>query len=258
MFRFIKKCFFTAMTFFSLSNVNSLDCASMNNQECKIRTEIININTDEPMLYPYSIKINRCKGSCNTTNDPYAKICVPDQIKNTNIKVFNLLSRTNETRHIKLHKACKCKCKLDASICNNKQRWNDGKCRCECKELIDKGMCDKGFIWNPSNCECECDKSCDIGEYLYYKNCSCRKKVIGKLVEKCSENIDGNEILYNEALDIIPLSDNKTSDSCVVYILFFVFLIIRISIAIYVYLFLCLKNTSTNSHHFRCLNINGY
>ena len=96
----------------------------MNNQECNIRTEIINLNTNEPMFYPYSIKINRCKDSCNTVNDPYAKICVPDQIKDTNVKVFNLMSRTNETRHIKWHKTCKCKCRLDASICNNKQRWN--------------------------------------------------------------------------------------------------------------------------------------
>ena len=158
------------MTFFNLSNVNSLECVSMNNQECKIKTEIINHNTDEPILYPYSIKIIRCKGSCNTINDPYTKICVPDQNKNTNVKVFNLLLITTETRHIKWHKTCKCKCKLDASICNNKQRWNDDKCRCECKELIDKEMCDKGFIWNPSNCECECDKSCDTGEYLDYKN----------------------------------------------------------------------------------------
>ena len=175
---FIKKCFFTALIFFNfnLSSVNSLECVSMNNQECKIITEMINLNTNEPMFYPYSIKINRCKGSCNTNNDLYAKICVPDQIKNTNVKVFNLMSRTNETRHIKWHKTCKCRCRLDASICNNKQRWNDDKCRCECKELIDKGMCDKGFIWNPSNSECGCDKSCDIGEYLDYKNCKCREK----------------------------------------------------------------------------------
>ena len=221
MFRFIKKCFFTAITFINcnLSNVNSLKCVSMNNQERKIRPEIINLNTNEPMFYPYSIKINRCKGSCNTITDTYAKICVPAQIKDTNVKVFNLMSRTNETRHVKWHKTCKCRCRLDASICNNKQRWNDDKCRYECKELIDKGMCDKGFIWNPSNCECECDKSCDIGKYLDYKNYKFRKKIIDKLVEECSENIDENEILYNETLDNISSSDNKTSDSCIVYII---------------------------------------
>ena len=90
------------MTFFNLDllNVNSLEYVSMNNQECKIRPEIINLNTNEPLIYPYSIKINKCKGCCNTINVPYAKICVPDNIKNTNVKVFNLMSRTNETRHI--------------------------------------------------------------------------------------------------------------------------------------------------------------
>ena len=74
--------------------------------------------------------------------------------------------------------------KLDASVCNNKQRWNEDKCRCECKELIDKGICDKGFNWNPSNCECECDKSCDVGEYLDCKNFKCRKRLVYKLVEE--------------------------------------------------------------------------
>ena len=56
------------------------------------------------------------------------------------------MSRTNKTRHIKWHERCKCKCRLDASVCNNKQRWKDDKCRYECKELIDKGECDKGYF----------------------------------------------------------------------------------------------------------------
>ena len=66
------------------------------------------------------------------------------------------------------------------------QRWHEGNCRCECKE----GMCDKGFIWNPSNCEFECDKLCDAGEYLDYKKC--KNKLVDKLVEECTENIDEN------------------------------------------------------------------
>ena len=142
------------MTFLNLSCVNSLECVSMNNQECKIRSEIINVNTNESIFYPYSITINKCKASCNTTNDSYAKLCVPDTIKSINIKAFNLMSRTNETRYIEWHKTCKCKCKLDANVCNNKQIWNEDKSQCECKELIDEGTCDKKlFIWNPSNCE---------------------------------------------------------------------------------------------------------
>ena len=56
--------------------------------------------------------------------------------------------------------------------------------------MIDKGVCDEGFIWNPSNCECECDKSCDVGEYLNYKNCKCKKKLADKLTEEFIEIID--------------------------------------------------------------------
>ena len=92
-----------------------------------------------------------------------------------NTKVFNLMSRTNETRHIKCHESCRCKCRLDAIGCNNKQRWNNDKCRCKYNELIDRGRCDKGFIWNLSNCECECNKLCDVGGYLDYKIWECRK-----------------------------------------------------------------------------------
>ena len=64
------------------------------------------------------------------------------------------MPRTNEARHIKRHETCKCKCRLNASVCNNKKRWNDDKY--------------KGSIWNASNCECEFDKSSDVGEYLDY------------------------------------------------------------------------------------------
>ena len=81
------------------------------------------------------------------------------------------MSGTNETRRIKWHETCKCKCSLDESFGNNKQCWNNDKCRRKCEELIDKGVCHKGYAWNPSNCECECDKSCDVGRYLDYKNC---------------------------------------------------------------------------------------
>ena len=109
----------------------------MNNQECKVRSQIVNVNSNEPVFYPFSINPSKCGGKYNNINDPYVKICVPDVVKNLNVKVFNLMSRTNETRHIKWHETCKCKCRLDASVCNNKQRWNDDKCRCECKELID-------------------------------------------------------------------------------------------------------------------------
>ena len=73
----------------------------MQSDECKVRPEIVNVNSDEPVFYPFSIKTSKCSGSCNNVNDLYAKMCVPDVIKNINVKVFNLMSRTNETRQIK-------------------------------------------------------------------------------------------------------------------------------------------------------------
>ena len=73
-----------------LSNfTNSLDCVLMKNQERKVRPKTININN--PIFYSFSVKINRCKGNCNNINDPYARICVPDTVKNLNVKVFNLM-----------------------------------------------------------------------------------------------------------------------------------------------------------------------
>ena len=78
------------MLFGNLSSVNSLECVWMNNQECKMRTEIVNVISDEP----YFIKVSKCSGSCNNINDSYAKLCVLDVVESLNIKVFNLTSRT--------------------------------------------------------------------------------------------------------------------------------------------------------------------
>ena len=114
-----------------------------------------------------------------------------------------------------MHEKCKCICRLDKIICNNKQRWNKDKCRCECKELIDKGTCDKRYIWNPSNCECECDKSCNIGVYLDYKNCKCRKKLTDKLIDECTETIEEMKLAN---LNFTVNKNNYECGSCIVYI----------------------------------------
>ena len=121
-------------------------------------------------------------------------------------------------RHIKWHATCKCKCRLDTSICNNKQRWNDDKCRCECKQLIYKGVCDKRFIWNPSNCECECDKPCDPDEYLDYEHCKCRNKLVDKLVEEYTETVE--EVALAKVT--LGADENKHKcSSCTPYIVLF-------------------------------------
>ena len=72
----------------------------MSNQERKARLEIVNVNSNNPIFYPFSVKTTKCSGNCNDINDSYARICVPGVVKNLNVKAFNLMSRTNETRHI--------------------------------------------------------------------------------------------------------------------------------------------------------------
>ena len=120
--RFIKKVFLIGLTILSgFTNASSLSFISMNNQECEARPEIINVNSNNPVFYPFSIKTSKCSSNCNNINDPYAKICVLDVVKDLNVKVFNLMSRTNETKHIKWHETCRCICRLDAIVCNNKQ-----------------------------------------------------------------------------------------------------------------------------------------
>ena len=121
MFKFIKQMFVSTLMFFgSLSNVNPLECVSMKNQKCKVRPEIVNVNSNDPIFYPFSIKTKKCSENCNNINDPYARSCVPDIVKNLTVKVFNLMTLTNEMKHINWHETCKCICILDGIICNNK------------------------------------------------------------------------------------------------------------------------------------------
>ena len=86
MFRFIEKIFLMWLAFLlGLVSTTALSCISMNNQACKVRPEIVNVNSNEPVSYPFSIKTSKCSGSCNNIKDPYAKICVPDVVKYLNI-----------------------------------------------------------------------------------------------------------------------------------------------------------------------------
>ena len=103
---FIKKIFCSGSLFLSSLvsatplNAIPLSCISLKNQEWKVRPKTVDISSNNPIFYPFSVKINKCSGNSNNINDPYAKICVPNTGKYLNVKVFNLMSRTNETRHI--------------------------------------------------------------------------------------------------------------------------------------------------------------
>ena len=96
-FGFVKKVFFIGLTILSnFTNATFFICISMNNQGCKARRKVVSVNSNSPIFYSFSIKTSKCRDNCNNINDPYARICVPEIIKNLNVKVFNLMSRTND------------------------------------------------------------------------------------------------------------------------------------------------------------------
>ena len=215
-----------AISLFSTLKVNALKCVSFVNQKCLPRPKILNVNegVGEALFYPYNVFVNKCSGSCDTINNPMAKLCVPNVIKRVNMQVYNFLMRLNETRNVLLHESCKCICKLNSSVCNNNQIWNDDTCRCDCNEDF-TGMinCAKGYTWNPSTCECQCDMWCKPGQYLDHKNCICKNKLIGRVIEECTSVI--NETMKNNKDNITNNNNSNNNNNNTYLILFIVFLI---------------------------------
>ena len=187
-----------AISLFSILKVGALECVSVVNQKCMSRPRLLNVNEGigEALFYPYNVQVNKCSGSCDTLDNPMSKICVPKIIKNVNMKIYNFLMRLNETRNVLWYESCKCVCRLNSSVCNSKQIWNSDTCRCDCNEDF-AGIinCFKGYAWNSSICECHCDKWCKTEQYLDHKNCVCKNKLVGRLIEECTSVI--NETMIN-------------------------------------------------------------
>ena len=160
--------------------------------------------------YFIHVLVNKCSGSCDAINNPMAKLCVSNIIKGINMKVPNFLMRLNETRNVLWHESCKCVCRLNSSVCKNKQIWNSNTCKCDCNEDF-AGIinCTNGYMWNPSTCQCQCDMWCEPGQYLDYENCLCKNKLIGRVIEECTNVI--NETMMNN-------KDNITNDNTTTYI----------------------------------------
>ena len=115
--------------------------------------------------------------------------------------------------------------------------------------MINKGICDKGYIWNPSICECECDKTC---EYLDYKNCKCRKKLVDKLIDECTEITE--EVKLSK---ITPENENSyyKCSSCKVYIVFMTVVFTSFT-GITIYFVNC--NWSLIKNNFSCIKFNTH
>ena len=214
-----------AISLFNVLKVNALECLSVINRKCMPRRKILDVNegVGEALFYPFNVLVNKCSGSCNTLEDPVVKICVPNIIKNVNMKVYDFLMMLNEPRNVLWHESCTCVCKLNSSVCNSKQIWNSDTCRCDCNEDF-AGIinCTIGYTWNPSICACECDIWCKRGQHLDHRSCVCKNKLIGRAIIECTSVI--NEIMMNN-------TDNITNDNIIANIfigLFSVLLLVGI------------------------------
>ena len=125
--------------------------------------------------YPFTVGVSKCGG--NTIDDSQTQVYVPNKVNNMNVKVFNLISRVNETRFLVQYKLCRCKSELSESGCNSNQKWNHDESprEChdesprECKVLDDQGSCKDDYMWNSSTRDCKCNKACKIDKYLKLK-----------------------------------------------------------------------------------------
>ena len=124
------------ISLFSIIKMKALECVSVINRKCMPRPKIRDVSegVSEALFYLYNVLVKKCSGSCDTINNPMAKLCVPNIIKRINMKVYNSLMGLNETRSVLWHESCKCVCKLTLSVCNNRQIWNSDTCRCDCNK----------------------------------------------------------------------------------------------------------------------------
>ena len=171
------------ISLFGIIKTKEFECVSVIKRKCMPRPKILDLNKDvgEALFSPYRV----------------------------NMQVYNFLMRLNETRNVLRHESCKCVCKLNSSVCNSKQIWNSDIYRCDCNEDF-AGIisCDKGYMWNPSTCESQFDTWCKPGQDLDHKNCICKNKLIGRVIEECTsiineiminnkDNIDNNNTIWN-------------------------------------------------------------
>ena len=214
------------ISLFSIIKTKALECVSVVNQKGMSRPKILDVNegVGEALFYPHYVLVNKCSGSCDTLDDPMARLCVPNIIKRVNIKVYNFLMRLNETRNVLWHESCKCVCRLNLSVCNNKQIWNSDTCRCNCNEDF-AGIinCTKGYTWNPSTYECQCDMWCKPGQYLDYKNCICKNKLIGRVISECTSVI--NKTMMNK-------KDNIANDNTITNIFIGLFSVLMFAVIV--------------------------
>ena len=155
MFGLIKRVFIGLFT--GLANASKhKKSVSLSNQKCRIQPTLNNLHPNEDNQefhnFPFSVKLDRCVGSCNNLNDLSDKGCVPNKTEDLKLNVFNMIAGINASKTLKKIYRVNVNVNLMDKKCNSNQWWNNKRCRCECKKIH---VCEKDYIWNPRKCICE-------------------------------------------------------------------------------------------------------
>ena len=135
--------------------------------------------------------MNKCNWSCNTVEDPFGRVCIPNRLEYVNLKVFDMIKGINDLKALSKHISYECRCEFDGRKYNSRQKWNNYKYQCDYIKPIRHRACEEEYSWNLNTCACECDKDCNIGENL--KNCGWTKNLVDDLVVTCDEIEDTPE-----------------------------------------------------------------
>ena len=227
MFEIIKKIFLVLLSN-KVSGSNHTKCVSLSNQKCMTQPTFINLHPNEYSQefhsYPFAVKLDRCVGSCNTLNDLYNKVCVPNKTEDLNLSVFSMITGINESKALTKHISCECKCTFDGRKCNSDQWWNSDKCRCECEK---RHVCEKDYAWNPATCRCENGKY--LASIMDDSAITC-----DEIIESYNENREAkssDETNFNEKRAIC-----KTQNFYILLAFLLITIALLVAIGIYCYL----------------------
>ena len=125
MFKFFKRSFMSSLP----------QNASLNNEPCLAKPNLSDLNPNKLHYYTFIVSLDRCNGSCNTLDDSFRRIYVP------NLNAFNMITRINESKTLTKHFSYYCNCKFDGRKCNLTEKLNNDKYRCEWKNSTKDHLC---------------------------------------------------------------------------------------------------------------------
>ena len=217
----IKKFFVTLLTSI-VSASNHTKRVLLSSQKCLTQSALTNLHPNkynQELHYDsFAVNLDRCAGSCNTLDDLFNEVCVPNETEDLTLHTFNMITVINQSRTLTKHISFKSECKFDSKICNSNQKWNNDKCWCECKNPKEHYMRKKIYFWNLATCSCE--------------NGKCARSITDSVVI-CDEIIDATKTVPTKTIPTKTASTKCTLKTVYISLSFLLIIILyKISITL--------------------------